>query len=84
MTRAKMVQTPAKRSAVVDLSRVLGGLQLDSSSLNLPSDADVGLGTYEDVWKLAAEAEEKPLPTEFSVQGLFSDLWTKVARTRED
>ena len=82
--RAKLIQTPAKRSAgVSNLTGALDILNLGSPALEFSASDDAGLGAYEDVWSACATGINMALPASFTVKQFLSDVWSKTKSTQE-
>ena len=84
VTKAKLVQTPAKRSSVVlNLAKDIGSLNLGAPSVALPISEDAGLGLYEEVWNSSAAAVNKALPASFTVKKFLTDLWQQSSDIKD-
>ena len=83
--KAKLVQTPAKRPPVIDVTGELvggmAGLNLGTVP-NMSLDILDGLASYESVWVKSAKVHDHSLPSLFTVKSFLEDLWQGVASTK--
>ena len=84
VSRAKLLQTPAKRSSgIINLTGAIDMLNLESLVAEFSASDEAGLGVYEDVWNTCAAEVSKVLPASFTVKGFLSNVWTKTQTTQE-